>query len=460
MPSAYLPSGTYQKANGNFPPLPLINIYSEKTPTDEAGFALLSRNGLGLLATNASGPINGMFSKKGTLGGDVFSISDTALYRGTSAVTGGTIAGTGVASWAGSDLEVVVTRGTTARSYIAAGIANIVFPDTASVTAVTYIGSLFVYARASSAKFYWSTPLDGRTIDALDFATAEREPDQLLDIAALGDNLWLFGQQSVEAWAHTGDADLPFTRLENVAFDKGIHSTGCVVRADNSLIFVAANGGVYRVGEVPELISDTWLTDKINDATTVRLFTYWIGDHEMVAVRLDGTAGQTFPYDCKTREWHENQTSQSQWIASHGVMVGKIAYFGHQTTGQIMGWDEWDDMGAELERRFPFALQLNEPTSIDSIKIWANTGQTPLLSGQGSDPEIEIHLSADAGNTFDDWDADSLGTQGEYRAVPEWRSLGMFDFPGVLGEGRVTDPVPLRISAIKINDNAGGRSRV
>jgi hypothetical protein len=35
----------------------------------------------------------------------------------------------------------------------------------------------------------------------------------------------------------------------------------------------------------------------------------------------------------------------------------------------------------------------------------------------------------------------------------------MFDFPGVLGEIRVTDPVPLRLSAIKINDPSGGRSR-
>jgi hypothetical protein len=33
----------------------------------------LSRPGLGLLSTVGSGPINGMFSKRGTFGGDVFS---------------------------------------------------------------------------------------------------------------------------------------------------------------------------------------------------------------------------------------------------------------------------------------------------------------------------------------------------------------------------------------------------
>jgi hypothetical protein len=68
-----------------------------------------------------------------------------------------------------------------------------------------------------------------------------------------------------------------------------------------------------------------------------------------------------------------------------------------------------------------------------------------------------LRLSDDAGETWSDWDSDRLGVEGEYRCVPEWRALGMFDFPGVVGEVRVTDPVPFRLSAIKINDPKGGR---
>jgi hypothetical protein len=68
-------------------------------------------------------------------------------------------------------------------------------------------------------------------------------------------------------------------------------------------------------------------------------------------------------------------------------MSGKTAYLGHSTTGQLMGFDEWDDMGAEMERRLSFAQQLDEPTSIDRINIWANSGQTTLLAGQGVRPD-------------------------------------------------------------------------
>lgn len=455
MPSVAYGSGIYKRDNGNFPELKLINMFVEGAKTSENQVALLSRPGLGLLATNSTGPINGLFCKAGTLSGDVFSISNATIYRGTSSV--GSIAGTGVASWAGGFGELLVTRGTVMRRYNGA-LSNVTFPDSANVRAVCFIGSLFVAVRGdTSGKFYWSAPLDGTSWNALDFATAEREPDSLLDIMNLGDNIWLFGQQSIESWAHTGDATLPFTRIEQVAFDQGIMDTGCVCAADNSLFFIGSKRIVFRLSDVPTRISDNGIEERIAASATARLFTFWYQGHEFVCIRLDT---ETLVFDCSTQEWCEFQSSGGNWIAAHAAMSGKTVYLGHATTGQLMGWSEWDDMGAELERRLSFAQQLDQPTSIDRVNIWANCGQTDLLSGTGSDPTIELRLSDDAGETWGEWDDDRLGAQGEYRQVPEWRAQGMFDFPGVLGEIRVTDPVPFRLSAIKINDPNGGRSRV
>jgi hypothetical protein len=355
---------------------------------------------------------------------------------------------------------LLVTRGSTMRSYKAAGIADVAFPDGAVVTAVCYIGSLFVAIRGGGAfpgRFYWSNLLDGRTWDALNYATAEREPDDLLDIVPLGDNIWLFGQQTVEAWAHTGALDLPFSRLENVAFDKGIMATGCAKRADNSIFFIGSDRVVYRVSDVPERISDHSIEERILASATANVFTFRHEGHEFVCIRL---ATETLAYDCATKEWCEFQTSQGQWIVASAAMVDKTAYLGHSTTGQLMGWSEWDDMTAEMERRFTAAVQLEDVTTIDRVTLWTNTGHTPLLTGQGSDPVIELRTSNDAGNTWSDWEAESLGTEGQYRAEPEWRCLGMFDRPGAMMEFRVTDPVPLRISAVKVNNSGGGKSRV
>jgi hypothetical protein len=136
---------------------------------------------------------------------------------------------------------------------------------------VAFIGSLFVFVRSGSGKFYWSAPLDGRTVDALDFATAEREGDQLLDLATVGDNLLLLGQDSTELWEHTGETDLPFTRFEQVAPDRGIHSTGAKCKADNTVFAVGNNCSVYRWGEVWERVSDHGIEERLIAASTINL---------------------------------------------------------------------------------------------------------------------------------------------------------------------------------------------
>lgn len=64
--------------------LMLKNRFFEQNPvlTDD-GAALIARPGLKYLATAGSGPIRGMYSEPGAFDGDLFVISDTALYRVT-----------------------------------------------------------------------------------------------------------------------------------------------------------------------------------------------------------------------------------------------------------------------------------------------------------------------------------------------------------------------------------------
>jgi hypothetical protein len=431
--------------------------------TSEAQTALLSRGGLGEVDTIGTGPIQGLFVHDyGNR--NAFILANGTLHSNDNAFSGaatsiGAIAGSGPPSFAGGGLEVLVTRGTTMRSYNYTNIADVAFPDTANVYAVTWIGGLFVAVRGdttSGGKFYWSDLGDGRTWDALNFATAEREVDSLYDIEALGDNLWLFGARTIEAWAHTGDADLPFTRLENVFADHGIMAIGAVCNAAGGLIYVGSDRVVRRLPE-GERLSDHSIEQRIAASATCSLFSFKREGHEFVAVRL---ATETLVYDASTGQWCEFQTNGGQWIAQCAVMVDGRGYFGHQTSNQIMGWDEWDDLGVSLTRTFTAAVPLDVPQSINSLRIWANSGQTPITGGgAGTSPTVDMRYSRDAGNTWTSWESVSLGAQTEYRVVPEWRTLGMFDFPGALIQFRCTDPVPFRVSKVAVNDPGGGRSR-
>lgn len=458
MPSLAYGIGAYKRTTGDLPPLECINLFVESARTSEGSVCLQSRPGLGQLASIGTGPINGIFSQRGVLSGDDFSISSSTLFRGTTSI--GTVAGSGATSFAGSDTELLIARGSTLSRYNGTTLNSPTFPDSASVTAVCFIGSLFVAARASSAKFYWSAPLNGNSWDALAFATAEREADTLLDIKALGDNLWLFGQSTIEVWQNTGDAALPFTRIEQIAFDKGIIATGASAHADNSLFFIGSDAVVYRVQDVPARISDHWLEEKIAGSSSQSMFSFKLHGHEFVCVRLSGTAGQTFAYDCATQEWCEFQTNGGQWIARCAAMKGTTVYLGHQTTGQVMGFDEFDDLGVAMERRFTCAAQMDQPVQVDNIRLWVNAGEAPT----GVTPTVSLRYSRDAGRSFSSYIDTDLGNAADggtidYRVLPEWRRLGMFDFPGLLADIKCSAGTDFRVSAVKFNEPKGGRSR-
>ena len=466
MPSLVYGTASFDRATGNLPALTLINMFVEKAATSEQGACLQSRPGLGVLATNGSGPITKIFCNAGTLGGSDFSVSGTTLYRGTSSVGNMPSLGSGPVSIAGSNSEILIAGGGTMYRYTGIGTPSAVtFPDSAPVRAVCFIGSLFVAVRGDSTypgRYYFSNALDGSTWDALNYATAEREADGLLDVNALNDKIVLYGESTIEVWSDTGDASLPFTRNEGMGSQsKGIKATGAQCEADNTKFHVGSDGVVYRFAEEFMRVSDHWLEEKIIASTACSLFAFRYQGHEFVCVRLDS---QTFAYDCATQAWCELQTNGGQWIAQCGAMKGTVAYFGHSSTGQIMGWSEWDDLGVELTREFTAAIQLDQPISVNNLWLWAETGSSTILSGTGSVPVIEIQTSRDAGRTWGSFDPAGLGNaalggSGQYRIIPSWRRLGLFDQPGGMFRFRVTDPVPLRISAVKYNEPLGGRSR-
>jgi hypothetical protein len=142
VPSVLYGAGAYSRTNGNFPELELVNMFLETgVQTSEAQTALLSRGGLGEVDTIGTGPIQGLFVHDyGNR--NAFILANGTLHSNDNAFSGaatsiGAIAGSGPPSFAGGGLEVLVTRGTTMRSYNYTNIADVAFPDTANVYAVT-----------------------------------------------------------------------------------------------------------------------------------------------------------------------------------------------------------------------------------------------------------------------------------------------------------------------------------
>jgi len=457
MPAILYGKGAYRRANGNLPEFVLINMFLEATPSAEAGVVLLSRSGLESHRTVGSGPIRGLFTQEGTFGGDVFTVSGSGLYRGVTQI--GTIAGTGAVSFAASETELLVTAGTTLYSYNGTDTVAVALPDNFHARAVAYLSGHFIAARSGTHQFYWSAPMDGRSWDALDFASAESEPDHLLDVQVMRGNLYLMGQSSIEPWYYTGALDLPFSLIQQRLLPQGVIATGCAVELDNTLMWVGSDGLVYRMADVGERISDHGIEERVEKSASVSAFGFVHEGHSFYCLRL---SQGTWAYDAATGQWSEWRTyGRGNFAGRSATVQGQRVLLGDDASGTIWTFGNgFSDGGAELVREFTAAFPLNGGTAtVDSVTVDANAGRTEHLEGLGVEPKLEMAVSRDAGATWGAWRSARLGAQGEYRTRTRWNRVGMFDAPGAMFRFRASDPVPLRVSNVLVNEAGGGRSR-
>lgn len=444
--------GAYRRDNGNLPEFKLVNMYVEATPTTPGGTSLLSFEGLEAIATRGAGPIQGVFQRDGLFNGDTFVVSNNVLYR--EGVSLGAINSDGPISFAASHIELVVAGGRTAWSYNGTNLIGISFPDGADVTAVAgVIGGLFIFIRDGSDRYYWSAVLDGRTINALDYATAESAPDKLRDVVIVGDNMYLLGEDTIEVWFITGDLNLPLQRISQRTVRMGVIATGCAVEMDNAVHYIGDDRGVYRFSDVPEKISDSGIDERIAQSTTFRVFAFKYQGHNFLCLRL---SQGTWSLDAATKGWSERQTyGLSNWVAGFATNTDAGPILGSAVGNDILQFDGNVEGTSRVQRIFTAGFPVESGSvPVDLLEVEGNFGNT------GGDEQIlQMRFSRNGGDSWSSWREASFGATGEFRKRARFRRLGYFDAPGGLFEFMAEEDAPFRISAVMVNGGASGRSR-
>lgn len=449
MPRVQYALSSYERARGDLPALPVINMVAEQAPTEDAGVMLQSRPGLMDRSADVGSDVDVLFRRDGVLGGDLFAVSSGMLYRNTGPI--GPVAGDAPASIAGNEIGLMTTAGADLYYYDGAALHTVWFPDGAPVAKVFAGAARFWIIRRDTGKIYWTPPL-GSTIGGLDFATAESLPDKLLDALWIDDTAVLFGAESVEFWPNTQDPDLPIQPLEGRVFEKGIRATGCAVVFNASFAWVTNDNTVCVNGQKPEPISNAGLNAQIEASAECRLFTFLFDGQEFLALRLDG---ETHVYGAENRMWSEFVShGEANWLPK----CWAAGIFGCSNGATATWGPGYEDFGGELERTFRAGFPLNSGgVTISNVILRSNVGQTPYLTGPHADPVVEMRVSRDAGKTWSHWRRQSAGRQGRYRNKVAWRACGMASAPGHLSEFRVASPVAWRVSDVLINEPDGGR---
>jgi hypothetical protein len=443
----------------------LVNLYPEiyETGPRKGNVArFVGTPGLRRRATLGDGPIRGVLRAST---GQVFAVSNNRVFEvfsdWTSTVRGGSLATAGGrVTMADDGVRIVIGDGSaTAYSVpLAAGSPVVAIGGDCPGGHVAWQDGYFVNTVPDTGRFQISG-LSALTYDALDFATAEGRPDNLVMVLSVNRQLWLFGELSTEVWWNTGDADFPFARMEGAFLETGTAAAGSCVRVGGSVAWVGnderGRGTVWHAqGSQPVRISTHAVETALAGYALLgeaSAFAYQQEGHEFYQLSVPASntdSGGTWVYDFATGQWHERSYLDSTGEKPHRAWVGTVAFgsmvVGDREDGRLytLELDYYLDDTRPIRRMRQTAhvSQDEKRLRFNSLELQAEPG-VGLSSGQGSDPKVLLSWSNDGGHTWSNEHEATLGARGAYGARAIWRRLGV-------GRDRVyrvamSDPVPV-----------------
>jgi hypothetical protein len=143
-------------------------------------------------------------------------------------------------------------------------LSGVSVPDGLPPVSVATLKSYILVAIGRSDRFYWINP-GAVVIDPLSFATAESQPDDVLDVTVIGDTAWFIGEGSTEVWYATGSSVTPFAPVDGRVYDRGAID-GTVVNIKGTVFLVGQDNIVYAIGGGAQRVSNHGVEEVIRTA--------------------------------------------------------------------------------------------------------------------------------------------------------------------------------------------------
>lgn len=368
-------------------------------------------------------------------GGRWFIVSGASLYEMTTAGTyllRGTLAtDTGFVSMKHGRDQLVIVEG--ANGYVLSlntnAFGRITDSDWRGSNVVDELDGYFIFVAPGTDQFYISDIDNASTLDALDFSSADTNPDNIITHRVRKRELHLFGDLSTEIWINSGDPDFPFVRYNSTPIDVGIVGKRACVSAADTLVWVGktdrGQGYVYRMdGHQPVRISTQAVEEALNsstDLTQCSMWTYHIEGNEFVGINAPGLE-TTWCYEFSTGQWHERgEYADGAWAPLRAQSVTFVSGHHYACAGQViyaMSGDVYtiDGLPIVRERTWPHLMAPSfEPVTFRSVELACSTGH-------GGNVTLEI--SNDGGFTFGPPLLRSLGAVGRWMQRIRWHMLG------------------------------------
>ena len=376
------------------------------------------------------------------MAGKPYFVNGTTLYRMSDdfvLTTIGTIAGTTRVSMAdnGTQLMILVPGG---KGYIYnhvtdafAEITDVDFVANGAPQFVVFIDGYFLIT-TDTKKFIVSAINNGLAYNALDFGTAESDPDDIVAPVVFKNQLFISGGETFEAFQNIGGADFPFQRT-GLFLQKGCFSPYSLVNAQDTFMWVGGgeneSPAIWALnGNSTAKVSTTAIDSILSGLTQLQVSSIYSWAYANKGAYFIGFSlpSTTLVYDTISQKWHERKSSISGTIGAYRVSSIVKAYnrilCGDIVDGRIgeMDSDAYKEYGNTITR-----VIATQPFQNNMKSVFFPSLELTVESGVGNadveDPQIVLERSVD-GKTWSGAIARGLGKIGEYNRRAIWRRNG------------------------------------
>ena len=309
---------------------------------------------------------------------------------------------------------VIVAPGDGAFSVSGTSIISFADIDVGQPNSVHFHKGYFVFTYGDSTTRV--TGLNNVSINALDMATAESNPDTLYRAIPLGNGqILLCGAASIEVWGGVNATGYPWSYIATV--NRGIAGRYAITGWDDGfgkgIFFAGDDNIVYQFqGYQPTPVSPPdldRLIETLVDKNTLRLSCYTSGEHAFVVVQ---TPTWCWEYNIDVGEWHERQSYlQTFWRGLPAIKAFGYWLGGDMLSGDLIRLDgtEQSEKGDPLRMRIETGPMgaFPQPMRINAIELYLTKG-TGIATGVDpvqTNPSVEISVSRNGGQ---DWTAPRL----------------------------------------------------
>lgn len=316
----------------------------------------------------------------------------------------------------------IVLVGDSQSKVIEAGVlSDILDPDLQPANSCDFLNRYVLFFHANG-RFSYSDINAADSIAALSYYTAEGKPDGLKLGKVFGNQVWLFGEETVEIWVLTDSVDDPFRKLDGTYIDIGCSAPHSVVQVGQRLAWVAHDFTVRLAsGYNADVFSNHAVStaiEALDDPASIEASVATIRGHQMLRLNSPEwtwVCNLTVGYGL----WHEEKSvGMNRRRAAHYARFAGKHITGDVTAAKLYEFDtaSGSDAGSPLMCRIVTAPQHVYPGEVEYNALYidgiAGSGLNTPGDAVALDPVIVERDSDDGGANWSNEINMPVGRQG------------------------------------------------